>query len=262
VLVDYQDTLYTPETSPCVPAQEGKLNRFEIKVSQDRIEVYASPFSADGVTFEPVQLLYAADVALPFARGYVHLTTHNHATLKYSQNGDHGTTHVYDAWLARWDNVGFDGPVIGNTREYEIADALVPGENAWNVSGPVMSVAYRVADAAEGPHETLHFTGVDLEGVTSARLAVASWYEVSSGLLTDYTLRYRLNGHDWHDRTFTPSELAVLTNGHTQGAISQMLDVAVEELVDGDNSLEFVSVNVPQGYPPAVSAIDLILGTE
>ena len=75
----------------------------------------------------------------------------------------------------RWDNVGFDGPVIGNTREYEIADSLVAGMNAWNVSGPVTSVGYRVPDAKDGPNTKLIFKGVELDKVTSGRLSIVNW---------------------------------------------------------------------------------------
>jgi hypothetical protein len=263
VLKEYQDTVSMPPNNPtCITGLEGKLNHFEIAVSQTRVDVFVSPVSSDGVTFEPAKMVYGVDVNLPFSRGYVQLTTHNHATLKYSHNGDYGTTHVYDAWLSRWDNVGFDGPVLANTREYEIADALIPGMNSWNVSGPVMSIAYKVADESKGPSSKLIFHGVSLAGVDTARLAVGSWYDLSGGMLAQYNLKYRLNGKAWHDRKLTATEIAVLTNTHAQGAIGQMLDVPPSDLVEGDNTLEFVTVGVPQGYPPAVSSIDLILTTK
>jgi hypothetical protein len=263
VLNDYKDTVSMPPDNPmCVTGTEGKLNHFEIAISQKHVDVYVSPVSADGVTFEPAKLVYGVDVDLPFWRGYVQLTTHNHATLKYSHNGDYGTTHVYDAWLSRWDNVGFDGPVLSNTREYEIGDALIPGMNAWNVSGPVMSIAYKVADDSKGPAQKLTFKGVSLAGADTARIAVGSWFDLGSGKAAQYDLKYRLNGKAWHDRMFTAAEVAVLTDSHAQGAIGQMLDVPLAELVEGDNTLEFVTVNVPQGYPPAVSSIDLILTTK
>jgi len=263
VLKDYQDTVSMPPNNPmCITGLEGKLNHFEIAVSEKRVDVYVSPVSMDGVTFEAPKLVFGADVSLPFSRGYVQITTHNHATLKYSHNGDYGTTHPYDAWLTRWDNVGFDGPVLANTREYEIADALTPGMNAWNVSGPVMSIAYKVADQSKGPSSKQIFHGVSLAAVDTARLAVGSWYDVGGGMITQYTLQYRLNGKAWHDRKLTATEIAVLTNTHAQGAIGQMLDVPTSDLVEGDNTLEFVTVNVPQGYPPAVSSIDLVLTTK
>jgi hypothetical protein len=40
-----------------------------------------------------------------------------------------------------------------------------------------------------------------------------------------------------------------------------MLDVPVSDLVAGDNTVEFVTSNVPQSYPPLVANVDLILIT-
>ena len=103
---------------------------------------------------------------------------------------------------------------------------------------------------------------MSLAGVDTARLAVGSWYDVGGKMPAQYDLKYRLNGKAWHDRKFTAAEVAVLTNTHAQGAIGQILDVPITDLVEVDNTLEFVTVNVPQGYPPVVSSIDLILTTK
>jgi hypothetical protein len=263
VLENFQDTVLTPPSETCIPSARGKLNHFEINVSQQKIEVYLSPVSNDGTTFEPVQLVFSADVALPFSRGYVQITTHNHASLKYSGPGSgFWEQEELDAWITRWDNVGFDGPVIDNWREYEIPDSLVPGMNAWNIGGPVMSTGYIMADTADGPGDTFHFQNVNLDGVQAARLAINAWYNVQNGdPLEQFTVRFRFNGGAWHDRVFDADEIAMLSNGHSQGAIGQMLDVPVAELVAGDNTLEFVTVNIPHGYPPAVADIDLVLTT-
>jgi len=43
---------------------------------------------------------------LPFTSGYVQLSTYNHASVKYSTNNS------IDSYIARFDNVGFDGPVL------------------------------------------------------------------------------------------------------------------------------------------------------
>ncbi|HEV8246286.1 MAG TPA: hypothetical protein VGP93_10985 [Polyangiaceae bacterium] len=255
VLEDYVSTELSPATPVCkVPAQ-GKLNHFEIDVSQTKIDVYATDASNDGVTFGELTLLYSAAVNLPFSRGYVQITTHNHATLKYSSD------HMMEAWIARWDNVGFDGPIISNTREYEAPDALKPGMDSWNRSGPVVSIGYRVPDAATGPTDVLTFKGLNLEGVTQAQLSVSSWYLTQDTDLSAVTLSYRFNGGAWNDRKLTAGEIANLTNGHSQGQLGQMLDVPVSDLVAGDNTVEFVTSNVPQSYPPLVANVDLILIT-
>jgi hypothetical protein len=256
VFNDYVDTVLSPTTPTCLATAQGQLSHFEVSVSETHIEVSATPISSDGVTFEPLVLLYSTDVSLPFSRGYVHITTHNHATIKYS------TGNSLDAWVAEWDNVGFDGFIISNWREYEVADALTPGTDAWDRTGPNVSIGYRIADASMGPAQTLHLSGVDLTGVTSAQLSLSSYYNVqTTPLPSTYVLQYRFNGGAWRNRLLTTGEIGILTGGNSQGTIGQMLDVTLSDLVQGDNTLEFVTMNVDQSYPPAVGNIDLVLQT-
>jgi len=257
---NYEDVEHTgPMPCPAIPTQQGALHHFEITVSQNRVEVYGSPVSEDGVEFGELQLLHAADVDLPFSRGYVYVTVHNHASIKYSE--DH-LGQVYDAWFSRFDNVGFDGPVVENWREYEIPDSLVPADSSPVVPGPVRSVGYLVADEAMGPRDVLEFQNVDLGDVVSARLTVGSWYNINEGNLADFVLKYRFNGGAWRDRFLTEGEIALLNAGNNHGQLAQVIEVPVGDLVEGTNTLEFVTANVPQNYPPAVSAIDLVLTTD
>jgi len=244
--------------STCVSTAPGKLNHFEVRVSEHALEVYVSPVSEDGKSFEPATLMLRADVELPFTRGYVHVSTHNHATLKYSPGNQ------LDAWLARFDNVGFDGPVVSTWREYEVVDSLVAASDGR------VNVAYRVADEGSGPSDVLHLKGVDLSGVVAARLALSAWYLRDQGGLDQFVLKYRFNGGAWRERTLSADEIQSLTKplvdgaptGGSQGAIGQVLDVPLSDLVPGDNTLEFVTQNVPQNYPPAVLNIDLVLETK
>jgi hypothetical protein len=261
VITDYTDELFVADPPTCVATAQHKLNHFEVRISQTRVEVWASPFSADGSTFAPPVLLQAADVQLPFSRGWVHLTVHNHATLKYSADDAYGATESIDAWVARWDNVGFDGPVIEDIREVEVADSLIMGTDAHNIAGPVMNVGYRLPDTSVAVPQMFVLSGVELDGIATARLSLAMWYLLgdSGFALPGYTLRQRWNGNAWHERSFTAGELAVLGNGHAQGALGQMLDVPIADLVEGDNVLELETSGVPQSYPPAASAIDLLL---
>lgn len=238
------------EPPVCIKTKEGHLNHIEVAVSQSRIEIFATPYSEDGSKWEAPVLLFGADVSLPFSRAYVNITAHNHATKKYSEP-------PLDAWLARWDNVAFDGPVITGDREYEIPDSLVPSKQPFGTE-QVKTIAYLVAESTGAPKDTLHFKGVDPSGMSKARLAISGWYQPSEKNAT-YALKFRLNGGAWHDRPFTADEVKVLSDSHCQGAIAQMIDVPIDELVKGDNSLEFLALNIPQNVPPAVSNIDLIL---
>jgi hypothetical protein len=55
--------------------------------------------------------------------------------------------------------------------------------------------------------------------------------------------------------------VAQLKDSHSQGQLGQIISVMPSDLVQGDNTLEFVAVNVPQGYPPCLANIDLVLTT-
>jgi hypothetical protein len=258
VFDNYAETILKPTSPVCVTSAWGKLNHIEVTVSQQKIEVYVSPVSADGVTFAAAQLVYSASVSLPFSRGYVQLTTHNHATLKYSEASSgfrQGFTNL-DAWIARWDNVGFDGPVVTGPREYEVPDSLVTYQT-------VMDTGWTIADESKGPNAVLHFKGVDLTAATSARVALTAWYCGGCGQpAASFLVKYRLNGKAWHDRPLTAAELADFTGGKCQGALGELLDAPVGELVAGDNTLELVASNIPQNYPPGVVNVDLVVSTQ
>ena len=255
VYKDYQLTLLTPPPTPCVAAERDHLNHFDIRLSQQQLEVWATPSSVDGQSFASPVLLYATAVNLPFTRGYISITTHNHASLKYAE---------IDSWITRWDNVGFDGPIISNWREYEIPDSLTPATYSADRSRPSMNIGYLVNDVSDGPRQQLKFRNVNVAGAVSAKISVASWYLIGSAFgvdLNTVTLRYRLNGQAWHDRKFTAGELYALTH-LGNGQLSQILDVPVFELVQGENTLEFVTANANRGYVTTVQNIDLILETE
>lgn len=252
VYTNYVGNFIAPPDHVCPKVEQGHLNHFEVAISANKIEVYASDSSAGGGEFGDLQLLASADVELPFTRGYVSITTHNHATLKYSEGG------TLDAWVARWDNVGFDGPQLTGTREYEVVDSLTVLPDPRLDNQMVTNIGYRVADAAMGPAQTLQFKDVDPSGMNSAKLSLSAWY-LDQDQNKSYVLQYRFNGGAWHDRPLNEGEAAVLTGVATQGQLAQVMDVPVGELVSGDNTLEIVTKNAPQNYPPVVSNVNLIL---
>jgi len=246
---DYHQDLVLTDTGICVPAGAGRLNRFEVKLSKTRVEVRGTPASSDGVTFGTAVLLAVKDITLPFSRGYVHLTTHNHATLKYSNQ-------TVDAWTARWDNVGFDGPAVtSGWREYEALDPLQPTANGK------LNVAWRVAKDTDGPAQKIEIANVDVAGVTRARLALQHWtyHPVGTPTPIEYSLDYRLNGHAWRHRSLTASERKMMTDVPNAGTLSLMLDVDVADLKSGANIVEFTTTNDTPPLVPVVLNIDLIL---
>jgi hypothetical protein len=255
---NYEPTKLDPSQSICVSSERDHLNHFEVRLSQQYLEIWATPSSSDGLSFASPILIYATAINLPFTRGYVSITTHNHATLKYS------TDHSVDSWVTRWDNVGFDGPVITNWREYEVGDSLTLADYSADAARPSMNLGYLVGDVSVGPKQILKLNNVDVANAISARLSISSWYLIGSAFGVDINainLRYRINGGQWHDRKFTSGELFALNN-LGNGQISQMLDVPLSELKQGENTLELVTENANLGYPSTVQNIDLILLTE
>lgn len=252
IVIDaYQQTFIEPsfEERRCVAMRPGGLNHVEVRVSTSRVEVYASPVSDDGVTFAPVELLAAADIALPFSVGYVHLTAHNHATLKYSDD-------TIDAWVARFDNVGFDGPVIGGWREAEVADSLTAGlEGKQNVG-------YQLDDfAAHGWGPPLAFTPIDVTGATRAQIALTSFMHLDWGTPSQFQLHYRINGRVGHVYRYDADQLALISSLPVSGTLPLVLDLDPAELRSGINTIELATTDVPLSYPPAVYNLDLIVHT-
>ena len=202
VIYRYRDYLESPAPETVPPASydcglphamvaKGSLNHVEIYLTQTHVEVWVSDASPDGVTFPNFQRLYAGDLDLPFSRGYVSLIARNHATIKYGGGL---------AWIQRWDNVGFDGPVVGGWREASVPDALEP-----TADGEGLRTGYTVPAAENGESVSVQIPAVSLAGATSARLALSAqypWFEWNgvNHPPTFFNLRYRLNGGAWHDR--------------------------------------------------------------
>jgi hypothetical protein len=282
VFEDHVDTVYTPpEGTAAATRSKGKVNHFEFTISEQHVEVTITPFAEDGVTFDAPTHIYRQPVQLPFSRGYVVLSLHNHATLKYSDAG--GPEGLIDAAIARIDNVGFDGPVIADWRETSAPDSLVrfegvpfqPVQDPRNPENIGYDIGYFVRDVAQGPGPALHLDGVDPRDIESAALTLT----LNVTFLTpgdnpaDAALRARVNGRAWHERKLSPAEVAFFVDGPTtldadgnpigdpgsQGRLALLLDIPIEELVAGDNTVEFVTANVPTSYPPIVYNVDLVM---
>jgi hypothetical protein len=232
---DYVQTAFRPSfdcDTPHATVAADRFNHVEIYVARDKLEVWVSEPSADGRSFGELKRLLAHDLALPFSRGYVSLIVRNHATLKYWQGS---------AAFTRFDNVGFDGPSLSDTREFSAPDSLTvthgldgctiagaclwrgdviadhPGDsslctpdNACRFDGEGRNVGYVVPNPDEQP-VAITIPDVVLAGATRARLAFAAtypWFDWNGVSMppTAITLRYRLNEGSWHERAIDEIE--------------------------------------------------------
>jgi hypothetical protein len=214
----------------CVDTEQGVLNKLQFKMSQNRIEVWAT--DAGGTELERIA---EADVDLPFSRGYVHIS-HVH------YNAHKAEVTSYQSY--QWARIAFDGPVLPTPRAYEIPDAMSEAVGT-NGCDPGFRISYGVVDGITydlggGLESTvpLVFEDVDPEGGIAARVNFNTTF-VEPG----NTLRFRLNGKAWTD--YVVPELA--TTWERQG-FSVPLPVA--DLVAGDNTLEIATDTASFALPP------------
>jgi len=267
VYKNYVGTVVTPtfnHGSGCAKTSQGLLNHFEVRVSQNRVDIFGSDFSTDnGQTFPNFKLLYSGNIDLPFTRGYVHFNAKNHATVKYLSIPDV----VY-----RWDNIGFDGPVIPASRGYEIPDNATTTTYNGHV---VQNLGYWLADANRGVSpgiyspttkiDALTFQNVNTTGISSAKLTLNAYFNAGVHKAdSTWGISYRFNGGSWRNYNLTTGDLAVVNYfaGAPLGMLSLMIDVPMTDIVSGTNKLELIPLNAPMDYPPVVTNMDLLLGVQ
>lgn len=260
-------------TASAFPHEKGRLCRVQLRLSSQQLEVLTSEPSEDGVTFGQLTLRRRAQFStpLPFTQGYVHLLGHNHATWKYGITFG-GLPRPLRSWNLYWDNIGFDGPVIASTREYEIPDANVPSSKTTTDEYPAgvfhtfvhegLSLGYVIPDGAANLSAPLNFQNVSLAHATRARLVFNGYYQgydIDGIRLGTGRLRYQVNQNPLHVRAFTPGETAMLDTPGQTGGYNHAIDIPLGELTEGTNSVRFGTLNISSGYPNAVTNLDLLL---
>lgn len=237
---EYEQEIFDQLNGPCISGPRGELRHVEIEVSADKVAVYAGPVAASP------KLIQELAIEAPMTRGYVQLNVHNHATIKYSSSASDPEL----AWSVRVDNVGFDGPVIEDYREYEYADGqkklTQPLENG--TEHEYVAIGHRLR--GENQFTKFEFDDVDPDGMGRARAAFSFWalHEPKD----EAELLYKWNGGELQTRS------AVVATD-SWGAIALSLDLPIDDVKKGKNTLELATKNIELSYPPAVANLDLVL---
>lgn len=231
------------DNTRCVASEQNKLNKFQFKLSQNRIEV----FGTDAAGSNPVSL-GEADLDLPFSRAYVALS-HVH------YNAHKVDVSMFQSY--QWARVAFDGPQLPTPRAYSVADPLTT-VGSGNAGVTVYHMAYANVDGVtfdfnDGPSvpKQLVIPGVDKSGAKAARLLFNT-----SRVVAGDTIQYRLNGGAWRDYLVPDIHATWERQGH-------VVSVDLADLVDGDNTVEF-STNASTLGPNTmhIAHIDLELDVE
>jgi len=231
VVKDVYDPFSGPNANArCVTTEQGILNKLQFKLSENRVEVWAS----DAGKTE-LERIAEADVNLPFSRGYVHIS-HVH------YNAHKAEVTSYQSY--QWARVAFDGPQLLTPRAYEISDPLTAFSGQANCSPNGYRISYAVKEGVtydlgdlDKPVK-LGFAGVDPAGGVSARLNFNTTFVAAGN-----TIRVRFNGKQWRDFTVP----AIATTWERQGF---SVPVPLEDLVAGDNGVEFSTNATPFNMPP------------
>ncbi len=237
---EYEQEIHDKLNGPCISASRGELRHIEIEVSASKVAVFAGPVAGTP------NLIEELTAEAPMTRGYLQLNVHNHATIKYSSDASDPEL----AWSVRIDNVGFDGPVIDDYREYEYADAQKKLTQAIENGTEYEYVAIGHRLRGESQFTKFEFDDVDPEGMGRALAAFSFWslHEPKDEAAVLYK---------WNGGAVQTQSVIVATDAW--GAIALSLDIPINEVKKGKNTLEFATKNVDMNYPPAIANLDLVL---
>jgi hypothetical protein len=191
----------------------GQVNHFEIKVSQNQIDVYGTNAYTPGQAVPAlVHIATIPNVNLGFTRGLVYLEDAHYNGNKFGTQGNHTFT---------WSDLGFDGPVLGRDLTFDVPNNTKPDNSTQSgTTAAATDLGYWVA-----PGTALN---VGAPGVTSANIAAAA------GALVTF---------DYLAPPISPVAQTIDINGHAIAVPAASLTMAVAvplaDVVAGTNTITF-----------------------
>jgi hypothetical protein len=219
----------------CVKASSGPgdMNRFQLKVAQNEIDVYAS----DAGTTSPLKKIAVIDnMSLTLTRGLIWIEDVHY---NGDKDGPDQGTHTFS-----WDNIGFDGPLLPRDLAFDVLDRLVP---IVNYPG-LLNLGWPVTPSDETPLTLLVPNVYNVDHATGALVT----FNFSSD--NPLTISYRINDGTWHDQPW-PFGACYTQNGFVScGAKTIAVPADLAEVLTGLNTIQFKSSDAM-----AVSNVDLVL---
>jgi hypothetical protein len=206
-------------------SQPGQLNHYEVRVSQNQIDVYGTDAFSGPLNLSQTPLRYLATIAnanLSLTRGLVWIEDAHYNANKFTNQGTHTFT---------WDNVGFDGPVLPRDLAFDVADNTANGND----------LGYFVPANSS---QNLTATGVYNVSNAAAALLTFAFYEQSA----PFTISYAINGHA-HSLAWPYPDTLIDTPR------TLAIPLSLSEVQNGNNVITFSTGN----YGLTVMNIDLIM---
>jgi hypothetical protein len=193
------------------------MNHFEVRLSQNRLEVWGSDAGASTLK----QLAVADNLGLTFTKGLVWLDDVHYNARKAVEPCECGTqwNHTFV-----WDNLGFDGPKTYRDLGFDVVDANVAGKSSER-GDATRRVGYQVGN---GP-VTLNVAGVRRDQTPTGALVVLNTYSFAATVPS-----VSVNGNPRIDTPYPPG-------APTFGWLSLAIPVPLDQIHDGANTLTFTS---------------------
>jgi hypothetical protein len=199
----------------------GALNHFEVRISQSRVEVWAT----DPGSTDIKMIAVATNPNITMTRGLVWLEDVHYNGCKFDTQCDHGFA---------WDNLGFDGPTPYRDLSFDAPDAN------RSEGGGQYTLGYNV----ESSPVALTINGVYWTQPPTGAIVTFNWFPYDPIVPS-----VRINGGAWHDTAwpFDPE---------TYGWRTIAVSIPVAEVQAGTNTIEF---KVGSGDEAVVSNVNVIL---
>lgn len=220
-------------------ARDKELNHFEVRLNKDRVEIWAT--DAGSTELYLVQEIEGLD--LSFGAGFVHLQ-HSHYNAFKDARPDFTGVWASPAQVYRWDNIGFDGPVLPALRTYDAPMNNARSKNDYFKETDIVKYGYDLDRPVE-----LEFEDVDLDGATKATI------NFNMGLATGRSIHFRINGGE--DMSFAGPDFGNTAVNQGGGLRALTVEIPLEALVEGKNVIEF---SMPDYMPfDMIGNVDLSL---
>jgi hypothetical protein len=215
------------------PGPNGPLNHVEIRISQNRIDIYAS--DAGSRTLKLINTITDANLSL--TKGLVWIQdVHYNAEKAHEQDPQlpNQKNHTYT-----WDNVAFDGPPTYRDLSFDVLDRNL------SMGGGLYRLGWDTTPSSPANLNTLPMTAANISAATGAYLL----FNFNDDRTTDpSTFNYTINGHpNTAPSPFPPSQ-------PMPGAHTLALPVPLNQLVAGPQNI-LLSSNVNM----AVQNVNIVL---
>jgi hypothetical protein len=205
----------------------GSLNHVELRISQNRIEVWAS--DAGSTTLKLINTVTNAN--LPVTRGLIWIGDSHYNANKSGGRDD--STHTYT-----WDNVAFDGPATYRDLSFDVLDRMQP--IGTGVNGHTRyALGWDSTPTSPAQVQTLPMTAENISAASSAMLMFN--YGVFNQIST---FNYNINGQQFS----VPSPVWSLAKGMRSVALNvplSALQAGPQTVrISGNNPMVVANVNI------------------